>query len=134
MENNKKSSPTKTSQVHFVDDNKLCDNVTNRLYSVRHHLERTTGPGKHSTPTPTNQRSPRAIACSVCGARRRRGGRPAAVADARETDADDAEERRELQLAARQPEEDDVRLAARQPAEGQPAEEPEEGRQAHGER
>lgn len=45
MENNKKSSPTKTSQVHFVDDNKLCDNVTNRLYSVRHHLERTTGPG-----------------------------------------------------------------------------------------
>lgn len=46
VENNKKSSPTKTSQVHFVGDNKLCDNVTNRLYSVRHHLERTTGPGK----------------------------------------------------------------------------------------
>lgn len=49
-ENNKKSSPTKASQVHFVDDNKMCDNVTNRLYSVRHHLERTTGPGSWCKP------------------------------------------------------------------------------------
>lgn len=45
-ENNKKSSPTKGGQVHFVD-NKLCDGVTNRLYNVRHHLERTTGPGMY---------------------------------------------------------------------------------------
>lgn len=49
-ENKNKSSPIKPNgravpgQVHFVD-NRLCDGVTNRLYSVRHHLERTTGPG-----------------------------------------------------------------------------------------
>lgn len=50
-ENNKKSSPTKAfgkpipGQVHFVD-NKLADGLTNRLYNIRHHLERTTGPGE----------------------------------------------------------------------------------------
>lgn len=50
-ENKNKSSPIKhygravPGQVHFVD-NRLCDGVTNRLYNVRHHLERTTGPGK----------------------------------------------------------------------------------------
>lgn len=49
-ENKNKSSPVKhygravPGQVHFVD-NRLCDGVTNRLYNVRHHLERTTGPG-----------------------------------------------------------------------------------------
>lgn len=50
-ENKNKSSPIKQygravpGQVHFVD-NRLCDGVTNRLYNVRHHLERTTGPGE----------------------------------------------------------------------------------------
>ncbi|XP_037027406.1 uncharacterized protein LOC119068092 isoform X3 [Bradysia coprophila] len=63
-ENKNKSSPIKPNgravpgQVHFVD-NRLCDGVTNRLYNVRHHLERTTGPDVEEgalLPSPTREK------------------------------------------------------------------------------
>lgn len=37
----------------------MCDNVTNRLYNVRHHLERTTGPEMEEgalLPSPTREK------------------------------------------------------------------------------
>lgn len=54
QENNKKSSPTKSTrgrvpgQAHSVDNKTIPDGpiLPARVQTIRHHLERTTGPGE----------------------------------------------------------------------------------------